>query len=366
MQHWLKRYFCCLLTVLCLYSVFPCRVLAISTSATSAILMDADSGRVLYEQNADANMLIASTTKILTALIAIEEGDLSELVSVSRNAAGTEGSAMYLKAGERLTLETLVYGLMLCSGNDAAVAIAEHVSGSCEKFAVRMNERAAELGMENSSFANPNGLDDKKHYSTARDMARLACAAMENETLMRIASTRSITIGGRTMSNHNKLLKLQEGCLGLKTGYTHAAGRTLVSCAEQNGQRLVAVTLQDGNDWADHQTLYEYGFSAFPLRYCARKGQPLCREAVAGGVVSQVNLLAANTVSWPLREDEPIQTKITLNHPLTAPITAGEPVGEAVFVVDGREVGRTALLAGADVLPRIDRAIETLKTGLPG
>ena len=366
MQHWVKRRFCCLLAVLFLYGVFPCRSLAVSTSAASAILMDVDSGRVLYEQNADAKMLIASTTKILTALVAIEEGGLSDTVTVSRNAAATEGSAMYLKAGEQLTLDTLLYGLMLCSGNDAAVAVAEHISGSCEKFAARMNERAAELGMENSSFANPNGLDDENHYSTARDMARLACAAMENETLMRIASTRSITIGGRTMSNHNKLLSWQEGCPGLKTGYTRAAGRTLVSCAERNGQRLVAVTLQDGNDWADHQSLYEYGFSAFPLHDCARKGQLLCREAVAGGTVRQVPLLAANTVSWPLGQGETVQTTITLDRPLTAPLTAGEAVGEAAFTVDGREVGRTALLAGTDVLPQLDRAIETLKAGLPG
>ncbi len=138
---------------------------------------------------------------------------------------------MYLKEGEELTLETLLYGLMLCSGNDAAVAIAEHISGSEAGFAARMNETAAELGMKNTSFANPNGLDHEKHYSTARDMATLARAAMENETLARIASTRTVTIGGRTMTNHNKLLSYMDGCLGLKTGYTKAAGRTLVSCA---------------------------------------------------------------------------------------------------------------------------------------
>lgn len=360
------RYLCCLVTALYLYSVFPCQSLAIGTSATSAILMDADSGRVLYEQNADTRMLIASTTKILTALIAIEEGTLSDPVTVSRNAAGTEGSAMYLQAGEQLTLETLLYGLMLCSGNDAAVAVAEHISGNCESFAARMNARAAELGMENSSFANPNGLDDKKHYSTAQDMARLACAAMENETLVRIASTQSITIGGRTMSNHNKLLRTQDGCLGLKTGYTRAAGRTLVSCAEKNGQRLVAVTLQDGNDWADHQALYEYGFSQFPTCTCARKGQAVRWEEITGGTVRRIPLLAAETVTWPLNNSETIQTTIHLTRPLMAPLTAGEVVGEAVFTVGDREVGRTPLLSGADVLPRLNLAIQTLKTGLPG
>ena len=162
--------------------------------------MDADSGRVLYEQNADRKMLIASTTKILTALVAIEEGDLHDTVKVSREAAYTEGSAMYLKEGETLTLETLLYGVLLCSGNDAAVAMAQHVGGSVKGFVALMNEKAQELGMEHSSFANPNGLDDEQHYSTARDMAKLARAALENETLMRIASTRSVTIGGRTMT----------------------------------------------------------------------------------------------------------------------------------------------------------------------
>ena len=157
------------------------------------------------------------------------------MVTVSREAAYTEGSSMYLKEGEELTLEALLYGLLLCSGNDAAVAIAEHIAGSQEKFADLMNEKAAELGMENSSFVTPNGLDAEGHWSTARDMARLACAAVENETLVRMASTRTVTIGGRTMTNHNKLLGTLEGCIGLKTGYTMAAGRTLVTCAERSG-----------------------------------------------------------------------------------------------------------------------------------
>ncbi len=238
MQTLLRRLAALGIALAALFSLFPCQTHAVSTSASSAILMDVDSGRVLYEQNADAKMLIASTTKILTALVAIREGDLNDVVTVSREAAYTEGSSMCLKVGEKLTLETLLYGLLLCSGNDAAVAIAEHISGSQEDFAKLMNATAREIGMEHSSFANPNGLDHEDHYSTARDMARLACAAVENETLVRMASTRSVTIGGRTMTNHNKLLNQIEGCIGLKTGYTMAAGRTLVSCVERNGQRL--------------------------------------------------------------------------------------------------------------------------------
>ena len=350
---------------LLLFSIFPFQVEAVDTSAAAAILVDVDSGRVLYEQNADARMLIASTTKILTALVAIREGDLSDIVTIKREAVLTEGSSMYLKEGEKLTLETLLYGLMLCSGNDAAVAIADHVGGSQAGFVKLMNEAARELGMENSSFANPNGLDAENHYSTARDMAALACAAVKNETLLRIASTRSVTIGGRTMTNHNKLLQHLDGCLGLKTGYTRAAGRTLVSCAERNGQRLVAVTLQDGNDWADHQALYEYGFAAYPAHRAAVLGKPLYRAPVKNGIRATVPLVAAEGFSWPLAEGERLEMSVELDAPLTAPLTAGCSVGNAVFTLNGREVGRVALLCGESVPPMLDSAMRTLKLGLP-
>ena len=273
---------------------------------------------------------------------------------------------MYLKVGEQLTLETLLYGLLLCSGNDAAVAIAEHISGSQEKFADLMNETARDIGMEHSSFANPNGLDDEDHYSTARDMALLACAAVENETLVRMASTRSVTIGGRTMTNHNKLLSQVEGCIGLKTGYTMAAGRTLVSCAERAGQRLVAVTLQDGNDWADHAALYEYGFSAYPAKLGASLGQTIQRAAVENGLNAAVPLVAADSFAWPLAEGETLEMDVELDGTLRAPVRAGDRAGEAVFSVNGTEVGRVALLCGADVAPRLESALIILKQGLPG
>ena len=356
-----KRIVSCLAAALVLFSIFPCRAMGISTSAASAILMDAESGRVLYEQNVDREMLIASTTKIMTALVALREGTLSETVKVSRSAAYTEGSSMYLKEGEELTLETLLYGLMLCSGNDAAVAIAEHIGGSQEGFARLMNETAGELGMKHSSFANPNGLDAEGHYSTARDMAILACAAMKNETLARIVSTRTITIGGRTMTNHNKLLSYMGGCIGLKTGYTKAAGRTLVSCAEQNGQRLIAVTLQDGNDWADHQALYEYGFSTYPALRLAVLGQEVKRVPVQDAVQSTVSLVAANGFFWPKAESETIESRIELERPLTAPLSAGTKVGQVIFSLQGREIGRVDLLCGESAAPRVESAMSTLK-----
>ena len=356
-----KRTAAVLTVVFILCSIFPCQAKAVSTSAAAAILVDADSGRVLYEQNADAKMLIASTTKIMTALVAIRKGNLSDAVTVKREATLTEGSSMYLKEGEQLTLEALLYGLMLCSGNDAAVAIAEHVGGSQAGFVKMMNETAKELGMEHTSFANPNGLDAETHYSTARDMAVLACAAMENETFARIVSTRTVTIGGRTMTNHNKLLAWSEGCIGLKTGYTKAAGRTLVSCMEKNGQRLVAVTLQDGNDWADHQALYEYGFAAYPAKRLAVLGQPLRRVPVKGGVQKTVALVAAESFSWPVAEGERTETRLELSDSLTAPLTAGTKVGQVVFTLDGEEIGRVDLLCGESVAPKAESALAVLK-----
>lgn len=247
------------LWVLCLiFCITPAVAEALEVSATAAVLMDADMGQVLYEKNGDRQMLIASTTKIMTALVVLEHAAPDDVITVTPDHMA-EGSSMYLRAGETVRVEELLYGLLLCSGNDAALALTE-CAGGLTPFVALMNEKAAALGMAHTSFANPNGLDADGHYSTARDMAVLAAAAVENPTFRRICSSRSVTIGQRTMENHNRLLRQMEGCIGLKTGYTRAAGRTLVSCTERDGCRLVAVTLQDSNDWADHAALYDYGF----------------------------------------------------------------------------------------------------------
>ncbi|MBO4854549.1 MAG: D-alanyl-D-alanine carboxypeptidase [Oscillospiraceae bacterium] len=260
MKKWTAVLFCALFTAAW---ILPCRAYGLELSAVSAILMDADTGEVLYEKNADRQMLIASTTKIMTALVALEDCHLQDTVTVKQQHMA-EGSSMYLKPGEKVTVEALLYGLLLCSGNDAALALADHCGGSVARFVARMNEKAAELGMTGTSFANPNGLDDALHYSTARDMARLARCAVSDPTFVRLCSTVSVTVEGRTMTNHNRLLRSIDGCIGMKTGYTKAAGRTLVSAARRDGRCLVAVTLQDGNDWADHTALYNYGFGAKP------------------------------------------------------------------------------------------------------
>lgn len=231
---------------------------AMDISATAAVLMDCQTEEILFEKNADRKMLIASTTKILTALVVLENCPMYQEVTVlPRHMA--EGSSMYLRAGERVTVETLLYGLLLCSGNDAALALAEACGGERRCVAL-MNALAERIGMENSQFENPNGLDGEKQYSTARDMAKMAAYAIENPTFRRICSTMTAYAQGRHMKNHNRLLRELEGCVGMKTGFTKAAGRTLVTCVERDGRRLVAVTLQDGNDWLDHKTLYAYGF----------------------------------------------------------------------------------------------------------
>lgn len=253
----MKRALCLLLVLL---TFLPIRAFALHVSATSAVLMDAESGQLLFGKDPDRQMRIASTTKIMTALVVLEHCSLQETVRI-RPEYMAEGSSMYLKPGETVTVEALLYGLLLCSGNDAALALADHCGGSVERFVGWMNDKARLLGMSGTSFANPNGLDADNHYSTARDMALLAACAAENPTFMRICSTMSAAVGERTMSNHNKLLHRLDGCVGMKTGYTMAAGRTLVSCVQRSGYRLVAVTLQDGNDWADHAALYDEGFA---------------------------------------------------------------------------------------------------------
>jgi serine-type D-Ala-D-Ala carboxypeptidase (penicillin-binding protein 5/6) len=245
----------------------------LAPSAYAAILMDANSGRVLYEKEADKKLLIASITKIMTAILAIKKkkGKLTDLVTIGPNAVGVEGSSIYLKVGQKIPLRSLLYGLMLRSGNDAAVAIAEYIAGSVPKFADMMNQKAKELGMTHSHFMNPTGLDQPGHYSSARDMAKLTAYAMRDGDFRKIVSTKVITVpwpgeaGGRTFRNKNKLLTLYPYANGVKTGFTKKARRTLVSAARRDGVQLIAVTLNDPNDWNDAINMFKYGFKQHKL-----------------------------------------------------------------------------------------------------
>jgi D-alanyl-D-alanine carboxypeptidase len=320
-------------------------------SAACAVVMDASSGRVLWEKNSHEPGRIASTTKLLTALVALESGHgMEEVVTIDGQWAGAEGSSIYLRAGEQVTLETLLYGLLLCSGNDAAIAVAGYFGGSVEQFVAQMNDKAEALGMSDSHFSNPNGLDQEGHYASAYDMALLARACLQNEALAKIAATRSITMGGRTFVNHNKLLWRYPGCVGLKTGYTEKAGRTLVSAAERDGLTLICVTLNDPNDWADHAALLDAGFAQYESRTLVQQGEVLTRLPVTGSLRSFCTVTAAETVSAALQAgDEPERTLQLNRETLEAPVTAGTKVGEVVFTLNGQELGRTAAVVDMDV-----------------
>ena len=327
-----------------------------AVGARGAALMEAETGRLLFAQASDARLPMASTTKIMTALIALERCSVDEMVTVPREAYGVEGSSMYLNAGEELLLSDLLYGLMLVSGNDAAVAIACHVAGSVEAFAALMNERARELGCTDTHFVTPSGLDSEGHYSTARDMALLARAALENEDFQNLAGQAQVSVsflepeGVRYYSNHNKLLGTLEGCIGGKTGYTKKAGRCLVSAAQRDGVRLIAVTLNDPDDWLDHETLMEYGFSLLE-RYESSSAPWEGAAAVVGGTAETVPVSAQGQANFlvPRGRASEVQRLVELPRFLYAPVKAGDPVGAVSYRLDGEELARIPLLAGADV-----------------
>lgn len=311
-------------------------------SAQRAILMDGSTGRVLYEKAADERGLIASTTKIMTALVVCEQCNVLSRVRIPKEAVGIEGSSMYLQEGEVLTVQELLYGLMLHSGNDAAVALAIYCGGTPEGFAELMNDKAEELGMENTHFANPNGLDHPEHYSTARDLAILAAYAMENPIFARTVSAKTLRIGDRCLTNHNKLLWRVPGADGVKTGYTKAAGRILVSSATRDGRRLIAVTMNDPNDWADHAALLEEGFSSYRMAQIVTAGTVLGNRAVLGGTALQAPLAAAEDFSWPLAEGEEPEIVIGEEYAY-APIMAGADAGTAWIMLSGVCIGKVPL-----------------------
>jgi len=234
---------------------------AAAISARCAMVLDAGTGQVLFEKNADERCLIASTTKIMTGLLIAENCAPEDTVVIPPEAAGIEGSSLYLKAGDQRTVEELLYGMMLHSGNDAAAALAIHLDGSMEAFAHRMNRRARQLGLTATHFANPHGLDSGENYSTARDLCHLAAHALQNEWFRQVCSSKMYSCETRNYVNHNKLLWQYPGCIGVKTGYTKAAGRILVSAAEKDGRRLICATLSAPDDWRDHAKLLDHGFS---------------------------------------------------------------------------------------------------------
>ncbi len=333
-----------------------------SLSAQSAILIEAESGRVLASKNADLPLAMASTTKIMTALVALELAEPDTVITVDPLAVGVEGSSIYLSAGEELTLEQLLYALLLRSANDAAAAIAIGLCGSIEAFAEQMNCRAKDLGLVATHFTNPHGLDDDDHYTTARELAIISRAALQVPLIRKISSTYKANIpqngveNARLLVNHNKLLRRYEGCIGLKTGYTKKSGRSLVSAAERDGVTLIAVTINAPDDWNDHTALLDYGFSQLSRVALATKGEMLYALPIVGGTNDYVLLQAAEDCQITLpRTVTEIDTVIECRRFEFAEIRQGDTLGRALFLADTdgdgkKEVLKTvSLYAAADV-----------------
>ncbi len=336
---------CALLLCIAPQPIIQAENSTISTHARAAALIDVESGRMLYSSRGDEPMLIASLTKIMTALVAIEHGDLLSKVKVGRNAFAKEGSSLYLKQGEEMTLEDMLYGLMLRSGNDAATAIAEHVGGTEEGFVYLMNAKAEELGLRNTHFANPHGLDAEGHYSSANDLAVLTAYAMHNPVFKKIVKTQEKTADNPyekwdyKWHNKNKMLRLYEGADGVKTGYTKKALRCLVSSATRGGQQLVAVTLNDGDDWNDHAALLDFGFNHYPLKRLVERG-----EGISG-----YGYVTGRSFSYPLGQGE--EARLVTRLVLNPEMKASEPKetrsntgfglkGILVLQLGGKEIGR--------------------------
>ncbi len=318
-------------------------------------MIDAASGRVLYEHNKDEKRGMASTTKIMTALCALEYGDMNKMVTISSTASGVEGSSMYLAKGEKISMPDLVYGLMLVSGNDAATAIAETVSGSVEKFAELMNKKAAEIGCYNTSFTNPHGLSDENHYTTAHDLAKITAYAMQNPTFCEIVSTKRKPLaaneGGyaRTLVNHNKFLSMYEGCIGVKTGFTKATGRCLVTAAEKNNLKLICVTLNAGDDWNDHATLLNNAFSEYVPRRVYSAGDIIYTLKVKNGSPDSVVLTTKQNILFPLAANEEYEVVLEPFEDISAPIKEGEILGMLKIKTDAGVCGEFPLSARESV-----------------
>lgn len=329
----MKKLFCFFLIFTIL--IVPLKTSALGTSAKAAILINADTGEVIYEQNADERLSMASTTKIMTALLLCESGDLEREITVTAEMLRVEGSSMGLLAGDRVTLHDLLYGMMLASGNDAANVTAYVLGGTVDGFVKMMNDKAAEIGMKNTNFVTPSGLDADEHYSTARDMATLARYALQNEAFRQAASTERAVLNygnppyKRSLTNHNKLLTSFNGAIGVKTGFTKKSGRCLVSAAESDGKRVIAVTLKDPNDWQDHKAMLEYGLSAVKKTKISPEQCSYEIPVISGE--EDVLKITVEPYSVSSLDDADFSCTVQLPKFVYAPVKKGEKIGNVVY-----------------------------------
>ncbi len=353
-----RKFLCAVLALLLACSfVLPLPAYAdisyLSVSAKSAVLIDASDGRVIYEKNARERMGMASTTKIMTALLVAEDLSPEKIISIPKEAVNTEGSSVYLTEGEMLSVKELLYALLLSSANDAAVALAIAHSGSIDAFAERMNEKAESLGLCDTHFTNPHGLYDENHYTTAMDLALLSAKALENDLVREISAKKKVTVSHgvtkdnpngdgtkRYLQNHNKMLRLYDGAIGLKTGFTKKTGRCLVSAAERDGLRLVAVTLCAPNDWQDHTAMLDYGYSRFSRVTLFPAGEFTYSFPLTGGYESYVTLTNAEEIALTLPRDykEPTYTVTSTRHFEFAPVAKSTQLATLVIDVDGKRI----------------------------
>lgn len=317
-------------------------------SASAYAVISAETGVLLDGMQENQRLPMASTTKIMTGLLAAEETEIDRIITVSDTCAGIEGSSMYLQAGEQLPLRDVLYGLMLCSGNDAAECIAEECGGR-DAFVSRMNTRAQQLGLQDTHFDNPSGLDGATHYTTAYELAKLAAAALKNETFAEVVATKSYTSGTRTMVNHNKMLRLYPDAIGVKTGYTMTAGRCLVSAAKRNGCTVIAVTLNDGNDWNDHVEMLNAAFADIQEQQWAKQGDTACQIPVQTGTADTVDAVYADDLSGFLLKGEQAEVELSCIDFLYAPVKEGTVCGMARVVCGDTVLGETELLCGKKV-----------------
>ncbi len=353
-----KIFSVCLCAAL-LLALFPVKSAAASPwdlSAQACVLMVAETREVLYARNADEQLPMASTTKIMTSLLALESGYPEREIVVTDEMVRVEGASIGLLAGDTISLRTLVSGMLLESGNDAANVTAYAVAGGIEPFLELMNAKAQEIGMQNTHFETVSGLDSESHYSTAYDMSLLAAGAIENPLFRQICSLESERVYygnppyARTLSNHNRLLKSYDGAFGIKTGYTKKSGRCLVSAAERDGVTLIAVTLNAPNDWADHRKLLDYGFSVAEARDCTDLTAQLPNVPVVGGDASTVRAVLAETPFIDVTQSTPqITAQVFVQPFLYAPLKAGDCIGSVRYSVEGKTILEVPLVAESDV-----------------
>ena len=332
-----KRWIASILTISLFAVLSPAMAMAEkaepSIESQSAILIEQSTGKVLFGENAHQRLPMASTTKIMTALIAIEKGNLDDIVTTASEAYGVEGSSMYIQKNEKLSLKDLIYGLMLNSGNDAAIAIAIHIGGSIEGFADLMNERALSLGLTNTHFVTPNGLHDPEHYTSAFDLAAIAREAMNNETFREIAATPYYcTETGnvkRTLKSKNKILWQYEGGNGIKTGYTEAAGKCLVFSAERADMELIGVVLNSPDIFPESMNMLDYGFEAFSMSRMVKAGELVARVKVNKGSKGLVAVTAGKDIVVPIKIEEGalLKTRVVIPRQIDAPIEKGAELG---------------------------------------